>query len=171
MTTLENSFAVLRTVEEWATVAPLFPQESGYYESVEEWMADFVRCGHVNLLKFDSLLDIGAGTHGRAEISVPRFFDLLHDRIVPWRLVEVGFSKSIMEIDGILFSIPYEQDYILKIGIVEVGVRIENDKFFAASLFIGNCAEQYFVLAHGVTTFTDLLTLIRMLTPPIEKKK
>lgn len=166
MTTLDNSFAVLRTLEEWTIIAPLFSQESGYYASIEEWMTDFIRCGHVNLSKINSILNIDAETYGRTEIPVTHFLDLLHDRICAWRLEEVGFRKYIMEIDGILFSTPHEQDYILKIGIAEVGVRIENDKFFAASLSVGDCVEQYFVLAHGITTFTELLQQIKFLTPP-----
>jgi len=32
-------------------------------------------------------------TNGKSEVPVSRFSDLLHDRIAPWRLEEVGFNS------------------------------------------------------------------------------
>ena len=77
------------------------------------------------------------------EIPVSKFLDLYHDRIAPWRLEEVGF----------------EHGHELKLAHCNVlfwsgdGDDIDIDK--DGSLIPVN-----------ITTFTELLTLIRFLTPP-----
>lgn len=103
---------------------------------------------------------------GLTEIPVSRFLDLYHDRITPWRLEEVGFSGVILDIDGDQFCVPHKKDYALKIGMAEIGVRIEHNKFLAASMSICDGNERSFMLLHGITTFTELLQQIKFLTPP-----
>lgn len=83
-------------------------------------------------------------TDGKNKVSVSRFADLLHDRIVQWRLEEVGFNKML----GI-----YEHKCGLRISLY--GTRIE-----VYVLCDGSSIDLY------PTTFTDLLTLIKFLTPP-----
>lgn len=85
-----------------------------------------------------------------SEIPVPKFLDLLHDRIVPWRLEEVGFAYN-------------------AIGVLCLFLRAEWPEFELRK-------DHVFVFTGGVmrlngypvniTTFTDLLTQIRFLTPP-----
>ena len=82
----------------------------------------------------------------RVEVSVEKFLDLLHDRIAPWRLEEVGFRK----IAGV-----YQQDSGLNVffndDVIESYINCD-----------GDCIDTY------ITTFTELLTLIRFLTPPVK---
>lgn len=73
------------------------------------------------------------------EIPVQQFIDLLEDRIVPWRLEEVGFEKAI-------------EIYFYEIG-------ISNIAFYPEGRVTFGTPEQDF----NIKTFTDLLTLIRFL--------
>ena len=76
---------------------------------------------------------------GKTEIPVQHFIDLLEDRIVPWRLEEVGFEKAI-------------EIYFYEIG-------ISNIAFYPEGRVTFGTPEQDF----NIKTFTDLLTLIRFL--------
>jgi hypothetical protein len=75
----------------------------------------------------------------RTEIPVPRFLDLLHDRITPWRLEEDGFTKrgSWHIFDTIVGEFCIDRD---------------------GYVYSMETEEQ----AH-VTNYTDLLTLIRLI--------
>jgi hypothetical protein len=79
----------------------------------------------------------------RAEIPVQHFIDLIEDKIVAWRLVEDGFEVSEY---GYTFKSVYvhNPDPVTKIF---VDVETENDA----------------VPFTNVKTYTDLLTLIRLL--------
>jgi hypothetical protein len=79
----------------------------------------------------------------RAEIPVQQFIDLIEDKIVAWRLVEDGFEVSEY---GYTFKSVYvhNPDPVTKIF---VDVETENDA----------------VPFTNVKTYTDLLTLIRLL--------
>ena len=124
--------------------------------NLEEW----VQC--VPWLKDDPLADdiakcvfvaYGDGTiakeprEGMLRVSVPRFLDLMNDSIVPWRLEEVGFVHSVR-------------------GIYELNVNPHGH-------FTLEYCEGFVYVSAGrtsITTFTDLLTLIRMLTPNNNEK-
>ena len=80
---------------------------------------------------------------GMVRVSVPRFLDLMNDGIVPWRLDEVGFIPSVR-------------------GIYELNVNPHGH-------FTLEYCEGFVYVSAGrtsITTFTELLELIRMLTPP-----
>ena len=94
MTTLENSYCVPKTEGEWIMLAPYYPQELRHYDSIKEWMHDFTRCGHVNFMKFYPNLGVSANNHGRTEIPVQHFVDLVEDKITPWMLEEVNYVKE-----------------------------------------------------------------------------
>lgn len=130
MTTLENSYCVPRTVEEWDTFGLI--RLTGHKVM---WLGGepSLVCGEFK---------------ERTEIPVSRFFDLLHDRIVPWRLVEQGFNNPF----GDTYTLRLEHDWD---GIIVTRVvRVIGGKVSVNGEDV------------NVTTFTDLLTLIRMLTPP-----
>ena len=82
MTTLENSYCVPRTEEEFKSLH--------FYSGIE-----YKGSLPVITSEGDSYCYIAYfGTGDRTKISVFHFRDLLHDRIVPWRLEEVGFVKQ-----------------------------------------------------------------------------
>lgn len=76
----------------------------------------------------------------KTEIPVQHFLDLLNDSIVPWRLLEVGFDNH----NGI---------FVRYVGNKRAEIYIE----------IGRDIDVNRIPFH-ITTFTDLLTLIRFLT-------
>ena len=82
------------------------------------------------------------GTGNREEVSVSKFLDIVHDRIAPWRLEEVGFVD------------PFKT----------------TRRRFLAEFHTIDVDEQNVVRLDGgytyITTFTELLTLIKFLTPP-----
>ncbi len=86
---------------------------------------------------------------GKTEIFVQHFIDLLEDKIVPWRLEEVGFVN-------VFYNNDYT-DYMLKKNKADVSVCIYFDGTF--EIVIGIEEE----IRMNITTFTDLLTLIRFL--------
>ena len=132
MTTLGNSYTVPMTLEEWLQCIP--------------WLKDVPIADEIDKCAF---VAFGDGTiakeprEGIVRLSVPRFLDLLHDRIVPWRLEEVGFMHTVR-------------------GIYELNVNPQGH-------FTLEYCEGFVYVSAGrtsITTFTDLLTLIRFLTPP-----
>ena len=105
----------------------------------------FDQSGHAEFCKYSN--NLGAipsdNTIGRTtEIPVSHFIDLLNDSIVAWRLEEDGFDVSRLPY---LKHIQGQWDEHI-IGVTETGK---------------------FVFIHGkqmnVTTYTDLLTLIRLI--------
>ena len=82
MTTLGNSYTVPMTLEEWVQCVPWLKDDP-----MAEYVAKcaFVVYGNGKIAK--------EPRKGMVRLSVPRFLDLWHDRIVLWRLEEVGFSS------------------------------------------------------------------------------
>ena len=135
MTTIDEVYCVPRTVEERAMFPHLLTEEHfGVYfdKDYGELCFDKDEVHHRNL----------------TEIPVPRFLDLLHDRIVPWRLEEIGFDISL-------------RDYHKTVG--SAIVSAEDDEVVIWHV------NQRIVIPIYITAFTDLMALIRMLTPPTEK--
>ena len=87
----------------------------------------------------------------RTEIPVQHFIDLIEDKIVVWRLLEDGFVKG--ELD-------FREDYYLEDeeGLAVISVRIDAHK--GVTIYQGS---KNSVTLYGVKTYTDLLTLIRIL--------
>lgn len=83
--------------------------------------------------------------HGYKEIPVQHFVDLVEDRISVWRLGEVGFDFA----HGEWYLCFNDEDSI---------IMTEDGQFFIVS-------DQQEIPLY-ITTFTDLLTLIKFLTPP-----
>ena len=84
----------------------------------------------------------------RTEIPVSHFIDLLNDSIVPWRLEEDGF-KSTPWIDANQYEIalPKSKSVTVFKGQVTAWDDIKNSE----------------IDMDGITTYTDLLTLIRLI--------
>ena len=87
-----------------------------------------------------------------AEVTEEQFDDLIHDRIAPWRLKEVGF------IEWINLSSIYELDINESCG--KLRVYSDRDQL-SVSMDVGNDGVCFYP-----TTFTELLTLIKFLTSP-----
>ena len=121
MTTLDNTYCRPTTEAEW----DLLPNR-------DLW------CRNENAV-FGAIDFSKQKVSGKTEISVQHFIDLLEDRIVPWRLEEVGFEKAI-------------EIYFYEIG-------ISNIAFYPEGRVTFGTPEQDF----NIKTFTDLLTLIRFL--------
>jgi len=81
----------------------------------------------------------------RKEIPVQHFIDLVEDRITPWRLGEFGFEFA----HGEWYLCFNDEDSI---------IMTEDGQFFIVS------DQREIPIYH--TTFTELLTLIKFLTPP-----
>ena len=137
MTTLENSYCVPKTEEEWDM---LYPKVNwlGRYPSKNSHV-----CWYNNGKYLASWPNEDPN---RTEIPVQHFLDLVEDRITPWRLGEIGFNMSELPY-FIRIEAPNEMHTI---QVTETGkLTFINGKNF-----------------RGITTFTDLLTLIKFLTPP-----
>ena len=82
------------------------------------------------------------------ELPCQQFADLIHDRIVPWRLLEDGFIDQ-----------PHGRGYIKDVSYVQVSVI---DSFVVAviSFDTQNSIDTVF---SGVKTYTDLLKLIELI--------
>ena len=135
MTRLDNSYCVPITDEEWAAIDALNPR-----------IELRIKGKFVYTLKEHGKrrLWLCHRKKGNAkEIPVSRFLDMWHDRIVQWRLQEVGFVHSVR-------------------GIYELNVNPHGH-------FTLEYCEGFVYVSAGrtsITTFTELLELIRMLTPP-----
>jgi hypothetical protein len=90
--------------------------------------------------------DIECELEGRTEIPVTHFTDLLHDRIAPWRLEDDGF-----EFDS-PFGYCYEPDP------ERFAVTIHLDPLIISVWTSGEG-----LAFEGITTYTDLITLIRLI--------
>lgn len=131
MTTLENSYCVPNN-SQWEELIGYAPDR------------DTVICAVYDAEM--GILDANANeVEYLTEIPVSRFQDLLHDRIVPWRLEEVGFVDPFKTTRRRMLT----EFHIIDVDEQNV-VRIDGGYTY-------------------ITTFTDLITLIRMLTPPTEK--
>jgi len=143
MTTLENSYCV-PTKEQWDKIQETEPKGYinliGYYQEddviIVEW--DHIDAGFMILSKKRS------DVQDRKEISVQHFVDLVDDRISSWRLEEFGFNNKLeLFVQGFNLTVaPSEKPYVY----IEVSHHADMD--------------------FNITTFTELLTLIKFLTPP-----
>ncbi len=87
----------------------------------------------------------------RAEITVSQFIDLLKDSIVPWRLEGDGFRTTTWKC-----TTAYEIDFVGKrsLTVIDGAVTVWNDEDDSISKGVPMI---------GITTYTDLLTLIRII--------
>jgi len=86
----------------------------------------------------------------RTEIPVSYFLDLLHDRIAPWRLEEDGFEFITWE----------GGDYHWLENISQKGINI---KIELLSNYVTVLRDMDAIPFEGITTYTDLITLIRLI--------
>jgi hypothetical protein len=87
----------------------------------------------------------------RQEIPVSHFIDLLSDSIVPWRLEEDGFTETDFETClGYEFALPN-------------GVTIQITQGLDVAVIEGDGLRRNLILFQGCKTYTDLLTLIRLI--------
>lgn len=136
MTTLENSYCRPKTEEEWEMI---YPNASwlGLYPSKES---------HVYFDGTGKYLASGPNENtNRNEIPVQHFLDLLNDSIVPWRLEELNFNptSNYNTVSGKKQWMYWKEDLII------------TPEYASA----GGGSRLY------PSTFTDLLTLIRFLSP------
>lgn len=134
MKTLENTYC-RPNEEEWEKIISLLKSIEKYW-----WRKyDDGRC-----FLHDNTVYLSNGTIGdwntRTEIPVQHLIDLLEDRIVPWRLEEIGFNK----IADVYFY-----------GVNESNIAVNPDLRITYSY-----PEIKF---NGCKTLTDLQTLIRFL--------
>jgi hypothetical protein len=142
MTTLQNSYTVPMTVEEWAQLVGIIP--IGYRSCHQKDAVSYFVHGNKGYVA-DFLPE------DRTEIPVSRFLDLLHDRITPWRLDEIGWNFVDCKVSYHEFKPNDKVTLSWSEKNKDAGVAFELDDD-ATWIYI--------------TTFTDLLALIRMLTPP-----
>jgi hypothetical protein len=99
---------------------------------------------------------------GKTEVQFSHFIDLLNDSIVPWRLVEDGFTSVSIALDG--GSTTYGMNIETKSS--AIAVTFQNDDLFQVvrvSQFHGHKLEIGKIRLDGITTYTDLLTQIRLI--------
>lgn len=89
----------------------------------------------------------------RTEVTVQQFIDLLHDRITPWRLEEIGFMSD--GSDAVIFVLKLPHDKIIE----EVFPREMYEQFGTHQVL---CRGTNY---RGIETFTELKQLIKSLTP------
>jgi hypothetical protein len=136
MTTIDEVYCVPRTVEEHA----MFP-----YLSTDEHFGVYLDSEYGVLCFDEGEFIYENGT----EIPVTRFLDLLHDRIACWRLEEVGFKFDVI---GYGFLDLKNEGSFLKL-------TSDGEVFWCSY-------RQQITTKAFVYTFTELLQLIRFLTPP-----
>ena len=151
-TTLQNSYCVPKTEDEWAELGlkpHVYAEKSAVFGSKDDPHNNGV-AGPVNphLLK----------AIGRVEIPAPKFLDLLHDRIAPWRLKEVGFEKT-----ESFFRLKDLGRYVLETDEYYIVVRFHEHGFTTSWSYINEYSDG---TKYELASFTDLLTLIKFLTPP-----
>lgn len=149
MTTLENSYCVPKNSKEWKALL-----------LCNATMRNCIRIrnrGQIAFLQITPLITLMDADKDefhfgdRKEIPVQHFIDLVEDRISSWRLEEVGFK------------VDHTKRHVLK-------VEDSNDEIVIG---VNSMQVVFFYFEHGmeskttsITTFTDLLTLIKFLTPP-----
>lgn len=151
MTTLDNSYCVPKTKEDWALLGRGESHNFAIKGDRAFYAYDIDEGDNPYRIAMILLKDIGNHDWLTNEIPVPHFLDLVHNRIAPWRLEEVGGEQSE---DGNAWLIECGQ--IICVGFYSdggVSVSIHYD---------------YASIPAYITTFTDLLTLIKFLTPPAQ---
>lgn len=137
-TTLENSYTVPMTVEEWDMLMDM------------DTMCDNDNGTRIMSTKFNETIAGPYHGMGGTGIPVPRFIDLMNDRIVPWRLEEIGFVKHAnshrLDVEDSSVDWVWKHNFAMIAG------------------------PRGFSDFKGITTFTELIQLIKFLTPPTEKQ-
>ena len=142
MTTLENSYCVPRTVEEWSLCL-----NGDIPSMINQTHIAFFHAGELSSANENGFWWKDR-KDGKTEIPVPHFIDLLHDRIVPWRLEEIGFNNPLGDTYKLRLSHDWDDVIVTRmIRVIGGRVSVNGDDV-------------------NVATFADLLTLIRLLTPP-----
>jgi hypothetical protein len=90
-------------------------------------------------------------------VSVSIFIDLLTDRIAPWRLIEDGFAP--FAIAGTAYEFRCNEDALLTY--VPLGEGLP--EFHVWPTDIDGETGSLSVPYYGIRTYTDLLTLIRLI--------
>lgn len=133
MTTLENSYCVPKTEEEWALLNPNLRMMAKWPD-----MAAYKKPNKsVDAIGIEDI-------RGMQEIPVQHFVELVEDSPSTWRIKEYQASKGVR--DGFWHVFYISQSHV---------ISVEQDGSFNL-----NGRKVY------ITTFTDLLTLIKFLTPP-----
>lgn len=140
-TELKDVYCVPETDEEWGLFEVYFPLEERRDLIYEWFMMDGSSC-----LETEWINDFN--TDSRKEIPVSKFFDLLEDRIVGWRCLELPNSEEFRYGNTRIRISIYEGK--LSISIIEGKVTIH-------SLGVS--------IPTSIKTFTELETLIRFLKP------
>ena len=138
MTTIDKVYCSPKTDEEWMSLLGYIPSDS------------CTRCVYYEdfgMLEIDSENEHLVNFDGMSEIEVSKFLDLAHDRITPWMLEEVGFVN-------------HSTQYIGLFGSSHIHYTISNGHIRATPFDGIKGINAY------ITTFTDLLTQIKFLTPP-----
>jgi hypothetical protein len=89
--------------------------------------------------------DIECELEGRTEIPVTHFTDLLHDSIASWRLEEDGFERLCTNLHQL--KVADAQGCYIVVNAIEVEMWVGGE----------------FRIMEGITTYTDLLTLIELI--------
>ena len=153
MTTLQNSYCVPKTVEEWSNLGmnPL-PEHMGVIgtpDGIGICIGVF-RDGKPRRRK-NLIID---NPDDFKSCTANQIIDLLHDRIVPWRLEEVGFVNR------------YAGTYVLNLEHAWMN-KYDGGVIVTRAIRFNAVDEQVALSGEpiNITTFTDLMELIRMLTP------
>ena len=156
MTTLQNSYCVPKTVEEWSNLGmnPL-PEHMGVIgtpDGIGICIGVF-RDGKPRRRK-NLIID---NPDDFKSCTANQIIDLLHDRIVPWRLEEIGFQSPVLAkwkyeltLKHVWGEEPFKKPSLRRIRFDKGEMSLDNQPI-------------------NISKFTDLLSLIRFLTPPPEK--
>jgi len=149
---LAKSYCRPQTEEEWELLSPYFKNEVTFYSNVDSWQKDFEECGHVYFFQhFNGMLSYSKHPiKERTEIPVSHFLDLMHDRIAPWRL----------EDDGFVFYASTGQHVLHTTGLKRYHVALPPmSNTVKVDVWDGDKG----IEADNVSTYTDLITLIRLI--------
>lgn len=166
---LEQTYCRPTNDKEWAIVAghsETHPQNKIDFPFVRNWAWDTEAPYPIDI-KNNMTMATSEEVVGKTEIPSQHFSDLVHDRIVPWRLEEDGFVKeNPLEIDGVVFKVPYKEDYTFsspnKTGVI-ISIRFEHGMYLGTCIFTIHAHPHHVINLSGIKTYTQLLNLIEMI--------
>jgi hypothetical protein len=135
---LAESWCRPKTDEEWTLLLSYVPSPDN---TICAWADDFGLIEHENTLDWMT-----------EEIPVPHFIDLFHDKIARWRLEEDGFEQ-ICKPTCVTHHLTLSDGAIVQVTSGRDVSVIEKNEFKGDD----------HILFQGVRTYTDLITLIRLI--------
>jgi hypothetical protein len=156
---LEQSYCRPTTEAEWADIISANPNLPDRPSRFVELNYDLAYIVDGSVLIFGRLDYHKPKMALRKEIKIHQHVDLMHDHIVPWRLIEDGWTPFEHATAGTAYEYRCNEDALLTF------VRLGDDlpEFHTWPTDIDGETGNLSVPYYGIKTYTDLLNLIRLI--------